>query len=465
MAGNQNIKVCIGLSGGVDSSVAALLLKEQGYDVFALFMQNWHDASTTLHGDCEWEEDRFVAEMVARKIGIPFYFVDLSKEYRQRVVDYMFDEYAKGRTPNPDVLCNREIKFDAFLKCAEKLGADYVATGHYCRKETIRGADGCDVHRILAGTDPNKDQSYFLCQLTQEQLSKAMFPIGDIIKPEVRRLAHEADLPSADKKDSQGICFVGKVDLPTFLQQKLKPCEGDVVEVYDAYYADDEQYRFLSETLAEITLEGRQLRMITDYVSEDKASVVKASGCPFDMEKVKTLSDGQLFRLSEPVRYDIKFETETYRSGRKHIKKTRYKENPYGKIVGKHDGAQFYTIGQRKGLNIGGHKDSVFVIETDIDRNIIYVGEGHTHKGLSRSCLRIAPEDIHWIRPDLRMASGEIRRYKVRIRYRQPLQDATLIMRDNGLYVLFDAPQRGVTPGQFAVWYAADGEMLGSGVI
>ena len=465
MAGNQNIKVCIGLSGGVDSSVAALLLKEQGYDVFALFMQNWHDASTTLHGDCEWEEDRFVAEMVARKIGIPFYFVDLSKEYRQRVVDYMFDEYAKGRTPNPDVLCNREIKFDAFLKCAEKLGADYVATGHYCRKETIRGADGCDVHRILAGTDPNKDQSYFLCQLTQEQLSKAMFPIGDIIKPEVRRLAHEADLPSADKKDSQGICFVGKVDLPTFLQQKLKPCEGDVVEVYDAYYADDEQYAFLSETLSYITSEGHQLRMITDYVSEDKAVAVKASCCPFDIEKVKALSDGQLLRLSEPVRYDIKFETETYRSGRKHIKKTRYKDNPYGKIVGKHDGAQFYTIGQRKGLNIGGHKDSVFVIDTDIDRNIIYVGEGHTHKGLSRSCLRIAPEDIHWIRPDLRMASGEIRRYKVRIRYRQPLQDATLIMRDNGLYMLFDAPQRGVTPGQFAVWYAADGEMLGSGVI
>lgn len=465
MAGNQNIKVCIGLSGGVDSSVAALLLKEQGYDVFALFMQNWHDASTTLHGDCEWEEDRFVAEMVARKIGIPFYFVDLSKEYRQRVVDYMFDEYAKGRTPNPDVLCNREIKFDAFLKCAERLGADYVATGHYCRKETIKGADGTDIYRILAGTDPNKDQSYFLCQLTQEQLSKAMFPIGDIIKPEVRRLAHAADLPSADKKDSQGICFVGKVDLPTFLQQKLKPCEGDIVEVYDAYYADDEQYAFLSETLSHITSEGHQLQMITDYVSEDKAVPVKTSDCPFDLEKIKALSDGELLRLSEPVRYDIRFETETYRSGRKHIKKTRYKDNPYGKIVGKHDGAQFYTIGQRKGLNIGGHKDSVFVIETDISRNIIYVGEGHTHKGLSRSCLRIAYEDIHWIRPDLRMASGETRRYKVRIRYRQPLQDATLIMRDNGLYMLFDTPQRGVTPGQFAVWYAADGEMLGSGVI
>ena len=234
MADNGQIKVCIGLSGGVDSSVAALLLKQQGYDVFALFMQNWHDASTTLHGDCEWEEDRFVAELVARKVGIPFYFVDLSKEYRQRVVDYMFEEYEKGRTPNPDVLCNREIKFDAFLKCAKKLGADFVATGHYCRKETFQGPEG-PVHRILAGSDPNKDQSYFLCQLTQEQLSQAMFPIGDIVKPEVRRLAHEADLPSADKKDSQGICFVGKVNLPTFLQQKLKPCEGDIVEVYDAY--------------------------------------------------------------------------------------------------------------------------------------------------------------------------------------------------------------------------------------
>ena len=252
MTENGKIKVCIGLSGGVDSSVAALLLKRQGYDVFALFMQNWHDASTTLHGDCEWEEDRFVAELVARKIGIPFYFVDLSKEYRQRVVDYMFDEYEKGRTPNPDVLCNREIKFDAFLKCAKKLGADYVATGHYCRKETILDEKGQQIHRILAGSDPNKDQSYFLCQLTQEQLSQAMFPIGAIIKPEVRRIAAEAELPSADKKDSQGICFVGKVDLPTFLQQKLKPCEGDVVEVYDEYYTDNEQYGFLKNTLESI---------------------------------------------------------------------------------------------------------------------------------------------------------------------------------------------------------------------
>ena len=452
---NGNIKVCVGLSGGVDSSVAALLLKQQGYDVFALFMQNWHDASTTLHGDCEWEEDRFVAEMVARKIGIPFYFVDLSKEYRQRVVDYMFSEYEKGRTPNPDVLCNREIKFDAFLKCAEKLGADMVATGHYCRKDTVTvtGDDGqvSEVHRILAGSDPNKDQSYFLCQLNQEQLAKAMFPIGDILKPEVRRLAHEADLPSADKKDSQGICFVGKVDLPTFLQQKLKPCEGDIVEVYDAYYADCEQYMEQNAILENIYAGGHA-----------------------DLSRV---TDEQLMKLSEPVEYKIEFQTETYRSGKKHIKKTRYKAHPHGKIIGRHDGAQFYTIGQRKGLNVGGHEEPVFVIETDVQRNIIYVGEGHGHKGLSRRCLRIIPEEIHWIRPEQRMEVGETRRYSVRIRYRQPLQEATLIMRESGLYILFDEPQRGITRGQFAAWYTpveaslATGahdtsmEMIGSGVI
>ena len=476
----SKIKVCIGLSGGVDSSVAALLLKQQGYDVFGLFMQNWHDASTTLHGDCEWEEDRFVAELVARKVGIPFYFVDLSKEYRQRVVDYMFDEYEKGRTPNPDVLCNREIKFDAFLKCAKSLGADMVATGHYCRKDTIvlPAEGGREVHRLLAGADPNKDQSYFLCQLSQEQLSQALFPIGDILKPEVRRLAHEADLPSADKKDSQGICFVGKVDLPTFLQQKLKPCEGDIVEVFDAYYADDEQYIFIKNTLESILSdEAAQVKMITDYVSEDKAVPTAEAVCPFSLEKIAALTDEQLYRLAQPVKYDITFQTETYRSGRKHIKKTRYKENPYGKILGKHDGAQFYTIGQRKGLNIGGHKDSVFVIETDIEKNLIYVGEGHTHKGLSRSCLRIAPEEIHWVRPDLAMKVSEIRRYSVRIRYRQPLQQVTAIMRENGLYMIFDTPQRGMTPGQFAAWYMpvestlATGykdtsmELVGSGVI
>ena len=422
------MKICVGLSGGVDSSVAAWLLKQQGYDVFAMFMQNWHDTEGTLHGDCEWEEDRFVAEMVARKIGIPFYFIDLSNEYRQRVVDYMFDEYAKGRTPNPDVLCNREIKFDAFLQAAEKLGADYVATGHYCRKETL--PDG--TCRILEGSDPNKDQSYFLCQLTQAQLAKAMFPIGDICKPEVRRIAKEADLPSADKKDSQGICFVGKVDLPVFLQQKLKSVEGDVVEVYGAYYADSAKYARDRE------LEARG----TD------------------------LTDAELLELSTPFDYsDIRFETETYRSGKRHIKKTRDKENPWAKRIGRHEGAQFYTIGQRKGLGIGGHASPVFVLATDIGRNVIYVGEGENHPGLLRKCLHIAPDEIHWIRPDLAMQVGEQRRYRVRIRYRQPLQDATLLMREAGMFILFDQPQRSITPGQFAVWYAADGEMLGSGVI
>ena len=479
------MKVCIGISGGVDSSVAAYLLKKAGYDVFALFMQNWHDTTGTLHGDCEWEEDRFVAEMVARKIGIPFYFVDLSAEYRKRVVDYMFDEYSKGRTPNPDVLCNREIKFDAFMKCAMKLGADYVATGHYCRKDVITGADGKPVYRIFAGSDPNKDQSYFLCQLTQEQLSRAMFPVGGLDKPEVRRIAHEADLPSADKKDSQGICFVGKVDLPSFLQQKLMPKEGNVVEVYDAYFQDNAHYSLVHDILLSLRTDGGasgDIKMVTDYISETKSLKVNdpaheynaagdpanEGGCsapsPFSEDRIMALSDDSLTALSTPVRYDIKFETETYRSGKRHVKKTRYRDNPYGKIVGRHDGAQFYTIGQRKGLNIGGHKDSVFVIDTDIENNIIYVGEGHTHRGLSRSCLRVAPGDIHWIREDIPMKDGEIRRYRVRIRYRQPLQDATLVMRPNGLYILFDTPQRGITPGQFAVWYDRD-EMIGSGVI
>ena len=478
------MKVCIGLSGGVDSSVAALLLKRAGHDVFALFMQNWHDTTGTLHGDCEWEEDRFVAEMVARKIGIPFYFVDLSEEYRKRVVDYMFDEYSKGRTPNPDVLCNREIKFAAFLECAVRLGADYVATGHYCRKDEIPGPDGKPIYRIFAGTDPNKDQSYFLCQLTQAQLSRALFPIGDISKPEVRRIAAEADLPSADKKDSQGICFVGKVDLPVFLQQKLAPKEGDVVEVYDAYFDAEPHYAFIRNTLQSIEKDGlsEPVNMVTSYISETRSMKVNdpvrektvkgnpdcEGGCAtegiFDREKIAGLSDEALLQLSRPVSYDIRFETETYRSGKKHVRKTRYKENPFGKIIGKHDGAQFYTIGQRKGLNIGGHADSLFVIATDIPSNTVFVGEGHTHKGLSRSCLRIAPEDIHWIREDIPMLPGDIRRYRVRIRYRQPLQDAMLVMRRNGLFILFDEPQRGITPGQFAVWYNDD-EMIGSGVI
>ena len=438
------MKVCVGLSGGVDSSVAALLLKRQGYDVFAMFMQNWHDTEGTLHGDCEWEEDKFVAEIVARKIGIPFYFVDLSGEYRQRVVDYMFDEYARGRTPNPDVLCNREIKFDAFLKKARELGADMVATGHYCRKEEVTDPDGVRRWKLLEGIDPGKDQSYFLCQLSQEQLSRALFPIGGMLKSEVRALAAEADLPSADKKDSQGICFVGKVDLPVFLQQKLRSVEGDVVEVFGPWYDASEKYKRDSELLD------------------------RFGATPWEM------SDTDLLELSTPLDYsDIQFETETYRSGKHHIKKTRFKDNPFGKIAGRHEGAQFYTIGQRKGLAIGGHAHPIFVIATDIEANRIYVGEGEEHKGLWRRVLRIAPDEIHWMRPALEMAVGETRRCRARIRYRQELQDAVLLMREGGLFVVFDKPQRCITPGQFAAFYALPDpsdpydapELLCSGVI
>lgn len=422
------MKICVGFSGGVDSSVAALLLKQQGYDVFAMFMQNWHDTEGTLHGDCEWEEDKFVAEMVARRIGIPFYFVDLSAQYRQRVVDYMFSEYEKGRTPNPDVLCNREIKFDAFLEAARKLGATHVATGHYCRKR--ENPDG--TFSLLEGVDPGKDQSYFLCQLSQEQLSAALFPIGDLCKDEVRRLATEADLPSAQKKDSQGICFVGKVDLPVFLQQKLKSVEGDIVEVYDKFYEDSDFYNKQMELLSEV-----------------REAV--ATG------RISDISDETLEFLSKPVTYEtIAFETETYRSGHKHIKKTRNKVHPWAKVVGKHDGAQFFTLGQRKGLRVGGHEQPLFVIETDVARNIVYVGEGEEHKGLYRSVMKLDLPEVHYIRPCYELHDGDVRRVRVRIRYRQPLQGAVLIMRPSGLFVVFDEPQRSITPGQFAAVHLSE---------
>ncbi len=475
----SGIKVCVGLSGGVDSSVAALLLKQQGYDVFAMFMQNWHDADATLHGDCEWEEDRFVAEMVARKIGIPFYFVDLSKEYRKRVVDYMFSEYEAGRTPTPDVLCNREIKFDAFYEAARRLGADMVATGHYCITAPLLDAegqrvviDGIPQSRIFEGKDSNKDQSYFLCQLDQKQLSRALFPIGNLTKPQVREIARSADLPSADKKDSQGICFVGKVDLPTFLQQKLKPLQGDIVEVYDAYYDDNQEYSFIRSTLASLLKEPGEPLMVTEYSSEDSGGAAfnnrrlgSGKANEFDPDKIAAQADDSLKRLAEPLEYkDIHFEKEFYRSGKHHAKKERWKANPYGKIAGTHDGAQFFTIGQRKGLNVGGHAQSLFVIATDVDANIVYVGEGHRHKGLSRNCLKIEEKDLHWIRTDLRMQDGEIWRSSVRVRYRQPLQDAWLIKRKDRMFILFDAPQRGLSRGQFAAWYSAEGEMIGSGV-
>ncbi len=418
------MRIAVGLSGGVDSSVAALLLKRAGHDVVALFMQNWHDTTGTLHGDCEWEEDKFVAEMVAKKLGIPFHFVDLSDIYRQRVVDYMFSEYQKGRTPNPDVLCNKEIKFDAFLKCALELDVDYVATGHYCKKDEFVNEKGETIYRILAGDDKNKDQSYFLCQLSQEQLSKALFPIGEIDKPEVRRLAKEAGLPSAEKKDSQGICFVGKVDLPVFLQQKLKSKEGKVVEIFA-----NEQER---APYTKVALKAGE-------------TVADAVGPVVEEAKSHTeYSLDELEQISSPVVYSPSD----------------------GKVIGKHIGAQYYTIGQRKGLNIGGHKESIFIISIDIENNVIYVGEGHSHPGLYRKGLKIEEDEIHWIRPDLALKPGESREYMVRIRYRQPLQRATLYKAEDGLYIVFNTPQRGITAGQFAAWYAeSDQEMIGSGVI
>jgi tRNA-specific 2-thiouridylase len=388
------MKIVVGLSGGVDSAVAAYLLKQSGHEIIGMFMQNWHDTTGTLHGKCSWEDDLDIAKMVARKLDIPFEFVDLSTEYRKRVVDYMFAEYEKGRTPNPDVLCNREIKFDVFMKVASQLGADKVATGHYCRLDSFKSGN-TEIFRLLAGTDSNKDQSYFLCQLSQEQLSKSLFPIGNLLKPEVRRIAAEQNLPNADRKDSQGICFVGKVDLPVFLQQKLAAKQGDTVEIMPGFY---EKYQ--------------------ENISTD---------CKY---------------LATPFKY----------SPNDGIK------------IGEHDGAHFFTIGQRRGISIGGHVEPLFVIGTDIETNTLYVGEGQNHPGLFRKALFINSEEIHQIRKDLTLSVGEFADYEVRIRYRQPLQKAKLIMLSEGLYIVFDKPQRGITPGQFAAWYS-DGELIGSGVI
>ncbi len=388
-------RVVVGLSGGVDSSVAAYLLKEQGYDVTALFMINWHDKTGLIDADCPWDEDVVFAELVARKLGIDFHVVDLSEPYRERVIDYMFSEYQKGRTPNPDVLCNREIKFDAFLKAAEAYNPDYVATGHYCKK-TSSEKDGDWTHHLLAGDDPGKDQSYFLCQLSQEQLARTLFPIGHIHKKEIRAIAREQGLASADKKDSQGICFVGKVHLPVFLQQKLEAREGNIFEI--------------PGNLEKYTLEKR------------------------DTSKLE--------ELAAPWKY--------------------IKED--GSWVGKHQGAHFFTIGQRKGLNVGGKAEPLFVISTDVINNRIYVGQGQSHPGLFRPALKIRNKEIHWIRRDLVMKAGEVRPYLVRIRYRQALQKASLHMCENGMYIMFDEAQRGVAPGQFAAWYDGE-ELLGSGVI
>ena len=388
-------RVVIGLSGGVDSSVAAYLLKEQGYDVVGLFMINWHDTTGTLEGDCAWHDDRVFAELVAKRLDIPLHVVDLSEHYRKRVVEYMFSEYERGRTPNPDVLCNREIKFDVFLKEAQKLGADFVATGHYCQKTEEVTADGTTIYKLLAGADKNKDQSYFLCQLSQEQLRYAMFPIGHIEKPEVRRIAEEQHLATAKRKDSQGICFVGKVDLPVFLQQKLKAAKGNIHEI-------------------------------------------KPEWPKFNRE----VAEEDLAALSEPWHYTVRD----------------------GKKIGEHKGAHFYTIGQRKGLGIGGRKESLFIIGTDVEQNVIYVGEGDNHPGLYRKALKIKPEEVHWVNPNRELKIGESARFAVRIRYRQPLQQATLFIREEGAYILFDEAQRGIAAGQFAAWYDGE-ELVGSGVI
>ena len=392
-------RVIVGLSGGVDSSVTAYLLKEQGYEVIGLFMKNWHDDSVTISNECPWLEDSNDALIVAEKLGIPFQVVDLSEQYKERIVDYMFDEYEKGRTPNPDVLCNREIKFDVFMDIALNLGADYVATGHYCRKkEEI--IDGASVYRLLTGIDTNKDQSYFLCQLSQQQLTKALFPIGELTKPEVREIAKKADLITADKKDSQGLCFIGKVRLPEFLQQKLHPKEGVIVQV------------------------------------DDNSDIFKRDIPAFSTKEAALDFFGTKFQYSQEDR----------------------------KVVGKHQGAHFFTKGQRKGLRVGGTKESLFVIETDVVDNIIYIGEGKNHKGLFRNVLFVTNKEEHWIREDLKLNIDEFMEVQARIRYRQPLESATLYKVSNGLFVEFKNPQSAIQEGQFVAWYYGD-ELLGSGVI
>lgn len=397
---NEMKKVVVGLSGGVDSSVAAYLLKEQGYEVIGLFMKNWHDDSVTISEECPWLEDSNDALIVAEKLGIPFQTVDLSVEYKERIVDYMFREYELGRTPNPDVLCNREIKFDVFLKIALQLGADFVATGHYCRKGTITNEDGYETYQLLSGADSNKDQSYFLCQLSQEQLSKTLFPIGELQKPEVRKIAAANALITADKKDSQGLCFIGKVRLPEFLQQKLKPKKGVIVEVP------------------------------SDVQHFNRAKI-----------KFKTKEEELQYTSEKPV-YEL----------------------TDGKIVGEHQGAHYFTKGQRKGLDVGGTKEPLFVIETDVSENIIYTGQGKNHPGLYRSTLFVTDEELHWVRPDLALSVDGTMEVMARIRYRQVLEKATLYKVNGGLYVDFENKQSAITEGQFVAWNVQD-ELIGSGVI
>lgn len=388
-------RVVVGLSGGVDSSVTAHLLQQEGYEVIGLFMRNWHDETVTLSNDCPWIDDSNDALLVAEHLGIPFQVLDLSKEYKERIVDYMFAEYEAGRTPNPDVLCNREIKFDVFLKAAMELGADYVATGHYCRKTTTE--DG--IHHLLAGLDPNKDQSYFLCQLSQEQLAKALFPIGNLQKSEVRAIAKEIGLVTAEKKDSQGLCFVGKISLPEFLQQKLQVKHGKIIEINEL----DNQF-------------------------------VNYSNIPVNLDNVIELSKEFIYSPT------------------------------MGLEVEKHIGAHYYTIGQRKGLHIGGRPNPSFVIGIDTETNTVYSGQKDDHPGLNKWALKIESKEMHWINPNFAMNIGDVKAFDIRIRYRQALQKGTLTRLEDGYYILFDKKQRGIAPGQFAALYLQD-ELIGSGII
>lgn len=391
-------KVVVALSGGVDSSVAAYLLKKQGYDVIGLFMKNWHDEKVTISDECPWLEDSNDAMLVANKLNIPFQTIDLSKEYKEKIVDYMFEEYSRGNTPNPDILCNREIKFDIFMNISLSLGAEYVATGHYSSIKEDK-SQGFSNYQLIAGKDKSKDQSYFLCQLNQDQLKRIIFPLGELKKSEVRKIAKENNLITAEKKDSQGLCFIGKVSLPEFLQQRLSKKEGDVIEIS----ANSDLYNSKNKFLNQI-------------------------------EKLNTLSKRKNYS-----KYD-------------------------GKVIGKHNGAHFYTIGQRKGLNIGGYKEPLFILSTNTKTNEIFVGEGKKHPGLLKKVLKVKISELNWVNNLYNTLNLSTLNLKARIRYRQKLQKIKLHQDSDYLFVEFKDFQTAITPGQFLAIYLKN-QLIVSGVI